>query len=243
MTDHDPNRVPPDAPSPGAPYAQQGYGPPPAYPQGPPQPPPKAKGGGCGKAMLITAVVLVGLIAVGGIIGAIAGGGDDDDDDTADRTEAVAGATESNGQPGDTSPPATTADSDDGPEVYAIGETAHTGEFDVTVHGKQDPYVSSNEFDTPPDGQRFVAVEATVTNTSDEPTGISTLVGTELLDQLDRPWSIALAGLDLPQLDAITVAPGEARRGWVVFAVPPDATDLRIRIKGNLTANGSVFQL
>lgn len=241
MTDHDPNPGPPDAPPPGPTYTQPGYGPPPGYPQAPPQPPPKAKGGGCGKAMLITAAVLVGLIVVGSIIGALAGGSDDDD--TADRTEATAGATESNGQPDVTSPPVTTADPDDGPEVYAIGETAHTGQFDVVVHGKQDPWVSTNQFDTPPDGRRFVAVEATVTNTTDQPTGFSTLAGVELIDQLDRPWSVELAGYDLPQLDAVTVAPGEARRGWVVFSAPPDATDLRIRIKGNLTANGSVFQL
>jgi hypothetical protein len=49
--------------------------------------------------------------------------------------------------------------------------------------------------------------------------------------------------VDLPLLDAATVAPGEVRRGWTVFDVPPDATGFRVRCKGNLTATGSLFQL
>ncbi len=49
--------------------------------------------------------------------------------------------------------------------------------------------------------------------------------------------------MDLSLLDAATVAPGEVRRGWTVFDVPPDATGSRVRCKGNLTATGSLFQL
>lgn len=128
-------------------------------------------------------------------------------------------------------------------DVYAIGETAHTGDFDVVVHAVEDPFVPANEFEVPQEGHRFVAVEATVTNTGGEPLPFSTLAGVELFDQMDRPWTVAIAGTDRPQLDAPTVTPGEARRGWVVFDVPPDAIELTLRVKGNITASGALFDL
>ncbi len=129
-----------------------------------------------------------------------------------------------------------------GQDVYAIGQTAHTGEFDVTVHTLEDPF-TPGQFETPAAGHRFVGVELTVTNSSDGPLPFSTLAGVELIDQADRPWDITIAGLDRPQIDALTVAPGEARRGWVVFSAPADATKLTLRVKGNLTATGSLFAL
>ncbi len=157
------------------------------------------------------------------VVAVVAGAGGDDGETTTD--EPSAGETEG------------------GQDVYAIGETAHTGDFDVVVHTVEDPFTPANEFEVPEEGHRFVGVEATVTNTSGEPLPFSTLAGVELFDQLDRPWTVALAGTDRPQLDAPTVTPGEARRGWVVFSVPPDATELRLRVKGNLTAGGSLFDL
>lgn len=220
-------RPQPGYPQPPGDLQQTGY---PQQPSGyPPYGPPPAphKGRGCGTTLAIAAGVGFVLLVIIAIAGMLAGA---DDSDDGGETGA-----------GDDTPAAGT---DDGQDVYAIGQTAHTGEFDVTVHAVQDPFPPPSEFDTPaaPD-HRFVAVEATVTNTSAEPTGFSTLAGVELVDQLDRPWSIAITSTELPSLDAVTVAPGEARRGWVVFSVPPDATELRIRIKGNLTANGSVFEL
>jgi Domain of unknown function (DUF4352) len=166
---------------------------------------------------------LIAIIAIGAI--ASAGGGDDTATGDTDTDAPSAGQSQG------------------GQDVYAIGETANTGDFDVTVHAVEDPFVPANQFEVPEEGRRFVAVEATVTNTSDQPLPFSTLAGVELFDQLDRPWTIAVAGTDLPQLDAPTVAPGEARRGWVVFSVPPDATELTLRVKGNLTATGSLFDL
>jgi Domain of unknown function (DUF4352) len=173
--------------------------------------------------------IVGGVVAVI-VIAAVAGaGGSEDDGGTA--TDEPASDAPSAGE------------TEGGQDVYAIGETANTGDFDVTVHAVEDPFVPTNEFEVPAEGQRFVGVEATVTNTSDQPLPFSTLAGVELFDQADRPWAVALAGTDRPQLDAPTVAPGEARRGWVVFSVPPDATELTLRVKGNLTATGSLFQL
>lgn len=200
------------------------------------QPAPVRAGTGCLRPALIAGSVIVGLflglLILGGILAST---------DEPGKGSAVVRSDEPASIESSVSTPVPPASG--GQDVYAIGETAHSGDFDVTVHAVQDPYTSTNQFETPQAGQRFVAVEATVTNTSDEPLPFSTLVGVELIDQMDRAYSIAMAGTDLPQLDSMTVAPGAARRGWVVFDAPPDATELRIRIKGNLTATGSLFQL
>ena len=216
MSYTDPHGSPPPAPP------AQPYGAPPGYPMQPPPARPKSRG--CGRALLIvlgagTALFLL-LIAI-----AIAVGSSDDDDDS-----GGGGTGQSDGSTED---------------VYAIGETAHTGDFDVTVHTVTDPYTPSNQFDIQPAaGRRFVAVELTMTNTSDRPQPVSTATGTEMTDHLDRLGSYSLAGAsELPRLDTATVAPGEARRGWVVFEVAADATELHLRVKGNLTATGSLFRL
>lgn len=89
---------------------------------------------------------------------------------------------------------------------------------------------------------RYVAVEPNVVNTRDEVQSFSTLLGLELIDSLGQRWNIALAGMDRPKLDG-DVAPGSNGRGWQVFEVPADATGLRLKVQGSLTATGIEFQL
>lgn len=127
-------------------------------------------------------------------------------------------------------------------EIFQVGQTATTSKFDVTLNGVQDPFVPTNEFEAATEGQRFVAVELTMLNTSDEEQVISTLVNFEVFDQEGRDYDIARAGVDLPGLDA-TLQPGEQRRGFAVFEVPAGATDLSLRVKGSPTAAGSVFAI
>ena len=145
-----------------------------------------------------------------------------------------------------TESPATTAepaeDTGGGQDVYAVGETATSSDLGVTLVTVQDPYESGNEFDVPQPGNRFVAAEVELTNDTDEPITWSSIMGAELTDSLNRPWTVGFAGLDLPQLDG-DVPAGGARRGWVVFEVPQDATGLQLRIKGSFTATGSLFAL
>ena len=70
----------------------------------------------------------------------------------------------------------------------------------------------------------------------------SSLLDAEVTDSMNRPWDIGFAGFDLPQIDG-DVPPGGARRGWMVFEVAEDSTELILRIKGSLTATGSLFAL
>ncbi|HEX6424989.1 MAG TPA: DUF4352 domain-containing protein [Acidimicrobiales bacterium] len=166
---------------------------------------------------------------------------------TACATEAGEGTVDT--EPAEQGPtggaPASGAPQADAPsqDVYAIGETAHTSVFDVTVHQVVDGWESDNQFESPGAGHRFVAVEASLTNTEGEELETwSSLLGAELTDAQGRPWDVALAGSGVPTLDG-DVGRGMTRRGWVVFEVGDDATGMTLRLKGGLTATGSLFDL
>jgi hypothetical protein len=132
------------------------------------------------------------------------------------------------------------ADPSAGP--LTLGGTDNTSGFDVTLLQYVDQWQSTNQFESPDPGMRYIAVELTMVNTTSEAKSFSTLLGLEVIDSLGQRWSPAFAGFDLPQLGG-DVAPGTNIRGWQVFEVPADATGMRLTVKGSLTASGIVFQL
>lgn len=152
---------------------------------------------------------------------------------------AVAGSAGSKDKDKDTSSGGSTPSAQ---TALAVGQTGHTGDLDITLNTVNDPFTPTNSFEKPGDGKRFVAVEVTAKNNSDKPLAFSSLIGVEVTDSEGRPWNIAIAGTDKPQLDG-TVQPGEPRRGWMVFEVDQASSGLRLRVKGNLTATGVVFAL
>jgi hypothetical protein len=209
---------------------------------------PKKKGKG-----LYAVLGVVALLVVIGIIAAVASSGDDKEEGGG-KTTTTAGSAAADDEPpeaegpsaADTrAEPAEPPDDDDAPsgqDVLPLGETGSTGDFDVTVNEVQDPYESTNEFEEPDAGERFVAVELTVANTSDESQIMSTLASMEMTDSDSRRWEVAFAGFDLPQIEG-DVPANETRRGWVVFGVSDEASGLTLRVKGSFSATGSVFAL
>lgn len=127
-------------------------------------------------------------------------------------------------------------------QPLAVGSTDTTSGFEVTLLQVQDPFVSTNQFDRPSEGRRHVAVEMSLVNTTNEMKPFSTLLGLELVDSLGQHWNIALAGVELPSLDA-EVGAGSTMRGWAVFEIPIDSTGLQLNVKGSLTASGITFTL
>lgn len=181
---------------------------------------------------LVGAVVAV-LALAGIVVAAGSGGGGGGDEGAQPETATATSGADA----------AETERLDTDREVHAIGQAAHTPSFDVTVVQVVDPYTPTSAFDTQDrPGYRLVAVEADVTNTSDQQLQLSILGGTGLTDAQDRTWDVAIAGVDRPRLDGF-IAPDETRRGWIVFEVADDATDLQLRLKGNLSATGSLFDL
>lgn len=174
--------------------------------------------------------VVLALLVLLVIAAALSGGAEDE---TSQRTsnEATAPAADAAATP-----------AADGQGPLGVGSTDNTSGFDVTLLQVVDTWTSTNQFESPAAGNRFVAVELDMVNTTDAIRPFSTLLGFEVIDSLGQRWNPAFAGFDLPQLDG-DVAPGANIRGWQVFEVPVDSTGLRLSVKGSLTASGIEFQL
>lgn len=122
------------------------------------------------------------------------------------------------------------------------GQTDTTAGLEVTLVQSVDPWTSTNQFEQSADGRRFVAVELTMVNTTNESQTFSTMLGLEVVDSLGQHWNLTLAGFDLPQLGG-DLAPGATIRGWQVFEVATDSVGLQLVVKGSLTASGITFAL
>lgn len=185
-----------------------------------PQPPPgyvtqrqAKRSGGCLKAVGVATIVFVVLVAIV-VIAAVA-----------------------------TSSKKTTTSSSSGGSAaapHAIGETAQTADFAVTLNSAQDPYVDPQA--TAPDGQHFVTVDVTIHNTSSKDLTVSSIVFFDLT-AADGTVLKETIGPSLPPIDG-TVAANDVRRGSVIFDVPDTATKpLKLRVKGDITAGGVTFTI
>jgi hypothetical protein len=129
--------------------------------------------------------------------------------------------------------------------LYNVGDTAKTGDFEVTVFGFTDPQPSGNEFLEPSPGMRFVSVDVQITNPDSKDQQLfSSLLGFHLLDDQNFQYGEDLmdAGLTPGAPDG-EIAAGQSIRGFVAFEVPEDASGLKLRVQGSLTAAGAVFNL
>lgn len=124
---------------------------------------------------------------------------------------------------------------------YALGETARTGDFDVTVLEFRDPQ-APGPFLLPKDGDHFVSVDVHVANRTATPQTFSSLLGLHLVDGTDRQFDAALGDVSPPPPDG-EVPPGGAVRGRSLFEVPDGTTGLRLRVQGRPDAQGVVFTL
>ena len=122
-----------------------------------------------------------------------------------------------------------------------MGDVVRLGDFTVVVHGVKDPVTSTNQFLRPEAGNRWVAVDLEVTNTSDEPETFSALLGLEIQDSENRVFDLNVMSGVQPGPPDGELAPGGARRGTAVFEVPTTATGLRLLFKGEIFGAGQVI--
>jgi hypothetical protein len=141
------------------------------------------------------------------------------------------------------SPPATTASPSKA--VYNVGDTAKTGDFAVTVYGFKNPQPATNSIIQPDPGMHYVSVDVQLTN-SDPKTqrAFSSMLGFHLVDAQNRQYDSDIFGAGLkPGAPDGMIAAGQSVRGLVAFEVPNGATGLKLRVQGNLTAAGALFNL
>jgi hypothetical protein len=202
-----------------APYAP----PPPQYAQQPPPgyyPPPQVivqkKSGGCLKAIGVATVVFVALVVIV-IIAAVAGSG----------SKKAATTTGGGGAPA---------------TPHAIGQTAHSGDFDITVNSAEDPFTSTNTFETAPAGDHWVAIDLTMHNTANEAKPVSSLLEFELTDPAGRKYDQGFVTTGQQPIDG-NIPPNDQREGILTYQVPDGVTGLVLRVKGDITAGGVTFTI
>ncbi|NLG47034.1 DUF4352 domain-containing protein [Gordonia sp. (in: high G+C Gram-positive bacteria)] len=122
---------------------------------------------------------------------------------------------------------------------FNVGDTVKLGDWQVKVYGVEDPYVSSNEFMAPSPGNRHVVVDAEVTNGSDKPQVVSSVMCFELRDDTNRSYDIAITDGG-KSLDG-EIAAGAARRGNLAYEVPEAAKNLQLQFKCDLLGSGSAM--
>lgn len=122
---------------------------------------------------------------------------------------------------------------------FNVGDTVELGDWQVKVNGVTDPYVSGNEFITPAAGNRYVRVDAQVTNTGDKPETVSSMMCFDLRDDSNRSHDITFTD-NSSTLDG-EVPAGGTLRGDLDFEIPDSATDLQLQFKCDLFGSGSAL--
>jgi hypothetical protein len=126
--------------------------------------------------------------------------------------------------------------------VYKVGDTAKTGDFEVTVYGFKDPQTTTNQFDKPAAGNRYVSVDVQVANRGTTQQAFSSVIGLHVVDGANRQYDIEFTTVE-PKAPDGQIPAGGAVRGLAVFEVPEATTGLRLRAQGSLTASGAFFNL
>ncbi len=121
---------------------------------------------------------------------------------------------------------------------FTVGDTVKLGDWKVKVNQVTDPYTPDNDFVTPAAGNRYVMVDAQVTNDSGKPQTVSSMMCFELRDDSSRKHSVTVTGDQASSLDG-EVAAGDTLRGDLAFEVPDSAKNLQLQFKCNLFGSGS----
>src|SRR5262245_9024735 len=124
-----------------------------------------------------------------------------------------------------------------GPQA-AVGASAVTGPFEVTLLTVEDPVVATDEFLAPEPGNRFVGVELDVRNTSSASESFSSLLSAEIVDDQGQTWSTSLFAVSGRSSIDGDIRSGESCRGWIGFEVPEASTGLRLFVEGDVFGGG-----
>ncbi|MFM9378154.1 DUF4352 domain-containing protein [Gordonia sp. VNK21] len=122
---------------------------------------------------------------------------------------------------------------------FAVGDTVELGDWQVKVNQVTDPYLPGNEFISPSPGERYVRVDAQVTNRSDSPQTVSSVMCFSLRDNDNRSHDITIT--DGGSTIDGEVPAGGTLRGDLDFEIPEQATDLQLQFKCDLFGSGSAL--
>ena len=124
------------------------------------------------------------------------------------------------------------------PQKFKVGDVIEIGKLRFTVNGVRED--EGSEFLRPPQGKRWLVVDATIENLSDQPATISSLLMFKLSDADGYRYTVTI-GPDLKGHPGGELAPGSWMRGEVAFEVPKDAGGLELIFEPNLFGFGQAI--
>jgi len=122
--------------------------------------------------------------------------------------------------------------------TFAVGDVVALGDYEVTVHGVQNPLPPASEFITAPAANKYVGLDIEVKNTTDESKAFSAFLAIELQDAENRTYDLTFTDHQ-PAVPDGELAAGAGRRGLAVFQVPEAATGLRLLFSGDVFSTGN----
>lgn len=124
------------------------------------------------------------------------------------------------------------------PETFAVGDLVELGDWQVRVHAVTDPYSEDTPVLQPAAGNRWVAVDAEVTNGSDQPQAVSSIACFGLQDSANVEYQMTVTGGTALPPDG-EVPAGQSKRGTLVYEVPATATGLQLTFQCDLLSTGT----
>jgi hypothetical protein len=113
------------------------------------------------------------------------------------------------------------------PRIYAAGEKARVGDFNVTVNSSRTS-TGTNEFLMPKQGQVYLLVDVTVENMATQAQSVSSMLFCKLQDSDAYAYGAGLAGGEGKGSIDGTLAAGRAIRGEVGFEIPATSKGLQL---------------
>lgn len=213
---------------------------------------PLHKGGGVRRFLTFGCGGLIALFVLLVIIVAVSGGGNNDTKQTQQPTQIAAVASPQSGAAGEPSPaPAVAAQATPAPTrttapaatpslgangALAPGTQIKVGNVVLTLNAIVDPYVSANQFLRAKAGERYVAIDVTLTNDGSGTYDFNTLFDWKAQDAEAFTYSASIGGNPDPFLGTGKLqSKGDQARGYVGFAVKEGA-DVRAFIFKSLTS-------
>lgn len=123
-------------------------------------------------------------------------------------------------------------------ETFKIGDEVNLDGKTIVVNGVE-PYTSSNQFMSPSAGKRFVAVDITLQNNSDEAYNYNVLEF-NLQDNEDYSYTNALADIE-PYLTTGAIQPGQRTRGYIPFEIPTENEPVKLTYTPNFWGTSQII--
>jgi len=112
------------------------------------------------------------------------------------------------------------------------------GDWQVKVISAKNPYKSTNQFDKPAAGSKYVTTDVQVTNNSSKAGVVSSMACFKMRDGTGQEYNEAIV-TGAPKPPDGDVAPGQTVRGTIAYEVPTTAKGLLLVFNCDLFSSGS----